>query len=142
MSRADSPTFSQVIPSQLAEVETLCGQIRALLQKKDLCPVCFAVELLMRESLNNAILHGNESDPAKLVTLRLWVGREWIRLQVCDQGTGFNWHKARPRGLDLTSTSGRGLHLYTLYADRVRFNRRGNQITLWISKKEQAGKEN
>jgi anti-anti-sigma factor len=43
--------------------------------------------------------------------------------------------------LDTTANSGRGLQFYELYADRVRFNRCGNQITLWISKSNRRGKE-
>jgi anti-anti-sigma factor len=33
------------------------------------------------------------------------------------------------------------LHLYELYAQRVQFNRLGNQVTLWISRMNQTGKE-
>jgi serine/threonine-protein kinase RsbW len=141
-SRADNPTFWQAIPSQLAAVEELCVTMRAMLEKAGLGGVCFAVELLARECLNNAVLHGNENDAAKFVTLRLWVGRVWVRLQVVDEGPGFRWRAPREKGLDTTATSGRGLDLYSLYASRVRFNRRGNQITLWIGKKKQAGKDN
>jgi anti-sigma B factor antagonist len=31
--------------------------------------------------------------------------------------------------------------LYALYAEHVRFNRSGNQVTLWIGKKNRTGKE-
>ena len=41
----------------------------------------------------------------------------------------------------MTLTSGRGLQLCVLYADRVHFNRKGNQIELWIRKSKRTGKE-
>jgi serine/threonine-protein kinase RsbW len=125
----------------LTEAESLCIKVRELLQKKGLSRYCFAVELLARECLNNAVLHGNRNDADKSVSFRLWIGREWIRLQVTDEGPGFDWRKANQNRSGTTASSGRGLPLYALYAERVRFNRRGNQITLWISKSNRTGKD-
>lgn len=135
------PSLSQTIPSRMAEVESLCIQVRELLQKKGLSRACFPVELLARECLNNAVLHGNRNDSDKSVLFRLWIGRERIRLQVTDEGPGFDWRKANINRSGTTSTSGRGLPLYALYAERVQFNRRGNQITLWIGKSNRTGKD-
>jgi anti-sigma regulatory factor (Ser/Thr protein kinase) len=60
-----------------------------------------------------------------------------MSLQVTDEGQGFNWRRMRGRPLtDSNATSGRGLFLITAYADRVRFNRKGNQITLWLRKQQ------
>jgi serine/threonine-protein kinase RsbW len=125
----------------MAEAESLCIKVRDLLQKKGLSRACFPVELLARESLNNAILHGNSNHADKLVIFRLWIGRQWIRLQVTDEGPGFDWRKANQNQSGTTASSGRGLPIYALYAERVRFNRRGNQITLWISKSNRTGKD-
>jgi anti-sigma B factor antagonist len=43
---------------------------------------------------------------------------------------------------DTSASSGRGLQLYAMYAERVRFNRLGNRITLWIGKSKRTGREN
>jgi len=86
------------------------------------------------------VLHGNRKDPEKKIVLRLWIGRVWIRLQVSDEGPGFDWRKKRKTDLDTDATSGRGLQLYEVYAHRVQFNRNGNQITLWMQKKSQTKK--
>ena len=134
-------SFRQQIPSRMSDAESLCLRIRATLQRNDLARLCFPVELLARECLANAVNHGNRNDVDKSVVLHFWVGREWIRLQVSDEGPGFAWRKACQRKSDVTASSGRGLHLYALYANRVRFNRSGNQITLWISKMNRNGKE-
>ena len=129
------------IPSRMAEAELLCLKIRNTLQANDLSQHSFAVELLARECLSNAVIHGNENDDDKSIVLRLDLGREWIRLQVRDEGPGFRWRQGRKKQLNTSVPSGRGLHLYGLYAQRVRFNRLGNQVTLWISRKNQTGKE-
>jgi len=126
------PSLRCAIASRLTEVDSLCRSIRMRLQEAGLTAECFAVELLARESLNNAVTHGNRSHADKTVWLELRVGRKWIRLQVSDEGPGFNWRKARHRRCELESESGRGMALFAHYAEQVRFNRCGSQITLWL----------
>jgi serine/threonine-protein kinase RsbW len=132
-------SLCQTIPSQLDEVDSLCLKIRELLKSNCLGEACFGVELLARECLNNAVIHGNRGDAEKSIELSLFVGRKWIRLQVSDQGPGFAWRETRQKSSDTAASSGRGLNLYELYARRVEFNDSGNRITLWISKKNQRG---
>jgi anti-anti-sigma factor len=134
-------TLCAKIASRLGEAESLCMKIRELMRANDLVRLSFPVELLARECLANAVLHGNRKQEDKSVSLRLWLGRDWIRLQVSDEGPGFAWQKALRKEADVTASSGRGLRLCALYAERVRFNRRGNEITLWINKKSEKGKE-
>jgi anti-sigma regulatory factor (Ser/Thr protein kinase) len=128
-------SIAEKIPSQMADADVLCLKIRNLLQSSGHSPACFAVELLARECLANAINHGNKKHSDKSVSLRLSVGPVWIRLEVVDEGLGFPWRKASRDNTSLTACSGRGLGLYALYAGRVRFNNAGNKITLWVSSK-------
>ncbi|HEY1648793.1 MAG TPA: ATP-binding protein [Terracidiphilus sp.] len=140
-SSPNAPTaFRQTICSRLAEADSLCLKIRDLLLANELAEVCFPVGLLARECLNNAVIHGNRNDVDKSILLCLWLGRRWVRLEVSDEGEGFDWRKAQCSRAEATSCSGRGLCLYALYAQRVRFNRRGNRITLWIGKKNRIEK--
>jgi anti-sigma regulatory factor (Ser/Thr protein kinase) len=127
----------------MEEVESLCLKIRDLLENGDPSLVSFPLELLARECLNNAVLHGSQKNAEKKIALKLWIGRVWLRLQVSDEGPGFNWRKKRgeQKDLDIEATSGRGLLLFAVYAGRVQFNRSGNKITLWVQKKAQTGKE-
>jgi anti-sigma regulatory factor (Ser/Thr protein kinase) len=124
--------FEQHICSTLSEVDASCQELRRWLEKRGLAKQCFAVELVAREALNNAVLHGNGNDPGKAVHLRLVVGRVWIRCEVTDQGPGFDWRKRRGSAPDANATHGRGLLIYQQYATRFHFNPRGNQITFWI----------
>jgi len=140
--RQDTATsFWQKIPSRLTDAEPLCLRIREMLRTNGLFRLCFPVELLARECLANAVIHGNGNDDDKSILVLFSVGREWVRLQVSDEGPGFAWRKACQKALDTTESSGRGVQLYWLYAERVRFNRSGNRITLWIRKKNWMGKE-
>jgi serine/threonine-protein kinase RsbW len=134
-------SLCQTISSRMPEVDSLCLKVRDLFYDNDLGEVCFGVELLARECLSNAVIHGNKSIADKSIRLCLSVGSVWIRLEVSDEGEGFDWRKVRRNRSDSTETSGRGIELYALYAARMRFSRRGNQITLWIPKVKRTGKD-
>jgi serine/threonine-protein kinase RsbW len=137
-SHAGSTLLHHVIPSRLAEVDWLCKDIRECLALQGLAALSFRVDLLAREFLNNAILHGNMNDLNKTVTMTMKIGRKWITLHIADEGPGFGWKKKRTVPPDETATSGRGLTIGKLYADRMIFNRCGNQVTLQLKK---SGKE-
>jgi serine/threonine-protein kinase RsbW len=90
----------------------------------------FAAELLMREVLTNAVVHGCGTDPGKQVrcSLRLKSGRLLIAVE--DDGEGFDWRAARAHPVVFTDCSGRGSGILRLYANRVRYNAVGNAVTL------------
>jgi serine/threonine-protein kinase RsbW len=140
-SRHPLSSLRQTIPSRAQEAESLCLKVRVFMQEAGLPETCFAVELLTRECLFNAIIHGNRNAADKSVDLTLSLGRKWIRLRVCDQGPGFAWRKARRASFDTLIPSGRGLRICALYAERVRFNRMGNRISLWIREAKPMGKD-
>lgn len=131
---ARSSCLRRAIPSRLEQVDRVCDELRTFLRERELEAMTFGIELVARECLNNAILHGNAGNRRKRVKLQLLCGRKWISVQVSDEGAGFNWRKARGAGLNLAATSGRGLPILKHYADRIRFNRRGNQVTLWLNR--------
>ena len=133
-SKRKSAWLRRTIPSSLESADCLCVGIRHFILKAGLEEVCFPVELLARECLSNAVIHGNRRAVDKSIDLTVSVGTKWIRLKVADGGTGFAWRRAGKRGLDARATSGRGLQICGLYADRIRFNRPGNIIELWIKK--------
>lgn len=118
--------------ASLGDIDAICEALRAFLRSRKLEREIFVVELLAREALNNAVLHGNRQQRGRLAQLALRLGTRWLRLEVADQGLGFDWRKARRKPGD-SATHGRGLLIDHQYADRVRFNRRGNQIQLWLA---------
>jgi serine/threonine-protein kinase RsbW len=92
----------------------------------------FAVRLALEEALVNAIRHGHRGDPTKEVRLRYAVCAEEVLAEVKDQGPGFD-PAAVPDPCateNLERTAGRGLLLMRHYLTEVRFNARGNAVTL------------
>jgi len=92
-----------------------------------------AVELALREALNNAVVHGNRLDAHKLVHVRCRckVGAG-ISLIVRDQGQGFD-PRTIPDPLtveNLDADHGRGIHIMNLVMDEVSFEQRGTVVRM------------
>ncbi len=70
--------------------------------------IMFDVKLILNELVANGVIHGNDFDEEKLVTLDLIVIKDTIRIEVTDEGKGFNYDLSSYNPLDL-KCSGRGL---------------------------------
>jgi len=118
------------LPATLQAVEEFSVEFqrrsRALLDKAN----CFAAELLVREALTNAVLHGSHGDPGKQVRCSLRLKGRCLLIAVEDQGAGFDWRAAWNRKAEFPDDSGRGIEILRKYADRVRFNQRGNVVAM------------
>lgn len=119
------------LPSEPVEVDAFCREVRKILTEIGLSDDVFPVEMLLRESLNNALIHGNCRDCEKLVRAEVRIGRKWIVLKVADEGAGFSPRKVLNALPGPEMTCGRGLAIYFLYAHRVSFNSKGNQVSFW-----------
>ena len=90
-----------------------------------------AVQLALREALNNAVIHGNRQEVHKLVHVRCRckIGKG-VSLVVSDQGQGFD-----PLAVcdsvtveNLKADHGRGIHLMKLAMDEVSFEHGGTEV--------------
>ena len=84
------------------------------------------------EAVNNAILHGNESDPAKSVEIEVTFIKKELKIKVTDEGHGF-----KPDMLpdptfpeNLESLNGRGVFLMSQLADEIKFSKKGNSVLM------------
>jgi serine/threonine-protein kinase RsbW len=92
---------------------------------------CFAVRLALDEAVANAVRHGNQGDPGKVVRVRYRVGPG--RVEVEDEGPGFD-PASVPDPRDPASRErpgGRGLFLMRHYLTAVRYSERGNRVRLY-----------
>ena len=81
------------------------------------------IGMSVRESVTNAIQHGNRLDQAKKVDVRFEIGAEALSITVRDQGNGFNV-ESLPNPLDpenLLKPSGRGIFYIRSFMDEVEF---------------------
>ena len=89
------------------------------------------VEIALREALSNAIKHGSDNDPSKII--QCWVACDEARgmlIVVRDSGPGFDPGQlpSPTVGQNIFSTHGRGIYLINQLMDEVRFERGGTEI--------------
>lgn len=121
----------------LAEVRTVVNAVAdAMLAAECSRGDIFGMRLALDEAICNAIKHGNRNDPGKKVQVRCHITRDLVRMEVEDEGEGFDPHQV-PDPLEpnnLERPCGRGLLLMRRYAAGVHFNERGNCVTLTHSR--------
>ena len=124
-------TKTWLFAARLVNVDRICSEISAWLLEKDLSKHLFPLEMLTREAINNAIIHGCRLNSDMQIRCELQCHENMLRLKINDDGPGFNW-RAHIQEDTVASyiEHGRGIKLYRFYADTVEFNERGNQVIL------------
>jgi len=92
----------------------------------------FDILLVMREALNNAVIHGCHSNVDKSVFYRVKLDRNELAMEVEDEGDGFDWRTILKREPRLDWDHGRGFPILKHYCDRICFNEKGNQLIIKI----------
>ena len=124
-------TKEYTFPSDMGTAHSLIEEVLEVVRtnqwnEKDI----FALELVLEETLTNAVKHGNHSDLSKQVRFDCKLSQGKIYVRVEDEGTGFDPHSLMdPREPEnLMSTSGRGVLLIRHFASSVQWNEHGNVI--------------
>lgn len=90
------------------------------------------IMIAVTEAVNNAILHGNNSNPEKNVYLSLDIDEHQLQFTVRDQGVGFEYDNlpdpTAPK--NLLNPGGRGIFLMKNLADHVIFEEGGKVIKM------------
>lgn len=91
-----------------------------------------AVLIGLHEMMVNAMEHGNKFDAAKKVFICVSRCIEHLRIDISDEGEGFDWKKKvyKPLKLDSFAERGRGIPLTGLCFDVIFFNSSGNSVSL------------
>lgn len=84
------------------------------------------------EAVNNAILHGNNSDPDKYVEIDIRLNGKSLSIQVSDEGIGFSPDTVPDptHPMNLQEPNGRGVFLMSKLADKIRYSKRGNAVKM------------
>ncbi len=94
----------------------------------------FRVTMAVREAAVNAVLHGNEYDPAKRIAVSLENTGEALVFTIADQGKGLDAESLPdPRTPEnLLRGTGRGIFLIRSFMDEVHFRKLhpGTELTL------------
>lgn len=124
--------FALQFQSRLALVDRAVVDILAFLGACDFPTYdAFETEVVLREGLTNAVVHGNREDAEKEVTFEAKVTGLQLTLIFADEGAGFDWRKKLAVDeVDAFATCGRGILLMRSYGYDLTGNERGNRIEL------------
>ena len=88
--------------------------------------------IAVTEAVNNAITHGNHSNPDKSVTIAYSIDPNSITFSISDEGSGFDYKNlpdpTAPENLD--KVNGRGIFLMKNLSDNIQFDENGKQVQL------------
>lgn len=118
-----------VMDSSLEQIDSAEHETRIFLKQKGFETETFAVCLAMREGLTNAVRHGNRFSETKQVTFRLNLIPPLVRMEIEDQGDGFDW-RSLPATNPTVSEHGHGWEIMQRYFDRCEYNDKGNVLIL------------
>jgi len=124
------------VPSDLGVVGEAVELVASALPAGTLSPrrLRFNLRTALAEALANAIMYGGRDDPARIVRVRVELGRDVVRIHVTDEGDGFDPSTlpdpTRPENLE--REAGRGLFVLRHLVDHVAFNEKGNGICLTL----------
>jgi len=106
---------------------------------EDVCQVygvnedCYGNMLIaVTEAVNNAIHHGNQDDPEKVVKIGFESENSKLVFSITDEGAGFDYltlpDPTDPANLD--KISGRGVFLMQNLSDSIQFEQNGKRVLL------------
>jgi serine/threonine-protein kinase RsbW len=130
----DIPSDVQYIEEVVELVQKECALMRFGARQ-----LMLNLPVALTEALSNAILRGNNDDPAKHVHVKARVDRAQLVIEVVDEGAGFDLEQCT---LDPTTPGnvdredGRGLFLMRQLMDRVEQvdDARGNMVRLIMNR--------
>lgn len=92
------------------------------------------IMLTLSEAVTNAVVHGNKEDPQKKVYISVQLETRTLRIDVKDEGEGFNPDDI-PNPLkeeNLLDQGGRGVYLIKQYSDKIEYSEGGRKVTMYF----------
>ncbi|MCF6248548.1 MAG: ATP-binding protein [Desulfobacula sp.] len=130
--------------STFENIDDVCHRASQFLQSRvgGIDKSLFAINLVIREGLTNAVRHGNAGDSQKNVKFSLMVENcRIIKIAIEDQGDGFDWRKQQTIKPCDGDDHGRGFLIMATYFKRYTYNEKGNILYLEKDISKQSGYE-
>jgi serine/threonine-protein kinase RsbW len=110
-------------PKEIRCIEHFLQQVNKKLKLDD--GTMYRILVSCTEAVNNAIIHGNKSDPNKGVIIQCIAEKQFLVIRVKDKGKGFDVEKLQdPREeKNLMKESGRGVFLIRSLMDSIAVKR-------------------
>lgn len=126
------------LASEVVLIDVMQEVVQRLLEKMRVVEdEVFWVSLAIREAVINGMKHGNHFDPAKHVEMGVSLSGTRIRVEVCDEGEGFEPSDV-PDPLseeNLLKPSGRGIFYMRSFMDSIQYRKGGRHGTCVVMEK-------
>ena len=88
--------------------------------------------ITLTEAVNNAIIHGNEKDESKFVSVKCVEKSKEVVIRISDEGRGFDPHEVADPTLpqNLECCGGRGVHIMKELSDKIKFLDSGRTVEM------------
>lgn len=121
------------IPADLGNLRLVEKAIDELSMELDLSDEVYGnVLVATMEATNNAIIHGNNSDPSKMVRIEIMMEQKELKVHIEDQGRGFDYSAVpdptAPENLE--KINGRGIFLMERLSDEILYLENGRIVVL------------
>ncbi len=121
------------IPADLGSLRLVEKAIDELSMEFDLSDEVYGnVLVATMEATNNAIIHGNNSDPSKNVKIEMLMDQKELMVHIEDQGHGFDYatvpDPTAPENLE--KINGRGIFLMERLSDEILYLENGRIVVL------------
>jgi len=121
------------IPSEIGNLRLVEKAIDELSLELDLSDEVYGnVLVATMEATNNAIIHGNNSDPQKSVKIEIQLDNKLLIVHIEDQGRGFDFSSVpdptSPENLE--RINGRGIFLMERLSDEILYREDGRIVEL------------
>lgn len=118
--------------------DNICEKIDKIIEELDFKEEIFEIKLIMMEAVTNAVMHGNEGDINKSVTLKYGLSENTLTIKVKDSGKGFDkvTDISAINDNSVYDENGRGLYLIECFTDKIEFEGNSIIMTKYISKGE------
>ena len=120
-------TTRLVLPSHIEAVADAAVAVTDFLRNCGVSEeLSFGIEMAVRESVTNAMVHGNQEDESKSVEVIFNCHDNELEIEVRDQGEGFDPASVPDptNAENLLKTSGRGIFLMRTFMDEIEWRNR------------------
>lgn len=121
------------IESTIGSIRSVENLIEDITVELSISKDCYGKILVSTlEGVNNAIMHGNKFVSEKFVELEIRYRSNVLQITITDEGNGFVPEDVPDPTVpeNIESLNGRGVFLMSRLADRIRYNSKGNAVTM------------
>ena len=117
-----------VIQSDINKTVDVEGFVSAVCDTYNINNYAGVIIMSLLEAVNNAIIHGNNNDSSKTVTITFDYFRGGVYFTIADEGKGFDYLSLLASDYDVEKS--RGLFLMKKLSDNISFSDNGSKVRL------------